>query len=149
MRKIIPPMHNASKALITMIDADTNAFNDFVKALSLPKTTKEEQEYRNNKMQKGLKKAIEIPLSTMETADNAWDAMKETAEHGNIASKSDIEVGARALEMGIWGAYKNVIINMADIKDEQYRKKTLKVAENLKNRAEYMCSKILNILENR
>ncbi len=39
----------------------------------------------------------------MTTADAAWEALVEVAKHGNIASKSDVEVGAKALETGIWG----------------------------------------------
>jgi glutamate formiminotransferase/formiminotetrahydrofolate cyclodeaminase len=149
MREIIPAMHDESNALIPMIDADTEDFNDYVKALSLPKKTKEEKQYRLEKMQQGLKKAIEIPLKTMRTADSSWDAMEQTALHGNIASKSDIEVGARALEMGIWGAYKNVMINMTDIKDEAYKNDTIQIAEDIKNRAKTMCEKVLNTLEKR
>ncbi len=149
MRDIIPAMHTASNALIAMIDADTEAFNDFVKALSLPKSTKEEKQYRNDKMQQGLKKAIDIPLATMKMADSAWDALEQTALHGNIASKSDVEVGARALEMGIWGAYKNVMINMTDIQDKTYKNKTIKIAEDIKKRAKKMCNTILDILEKR
>ena len=149
MREIIPPLHNASNALISMIDSDTNAFNDFVKALSLPESTKEEQEFRTNQMQEGLQKAIEIPLTTMRIADSAWNPLEQAAQHVNIASKSDVEVGARALEMGIWGAYKNVMINMTDIKDAAYKKETLKIAEDIKDRAKTMCDKILEILDNR
>ncbi len=149
MREIIPPMHDASNALISMIDADTEAFNDYVKALGLPKETDEDKKYRTGKMQKGLQKAIEIPMKTMRTADRAWDALVQTAQYGNIASKSDIEVGARALEIGIWGAYKNVMINMIDIKDAAYKKKTIKIAREIKDRAKMMCDKVLNMLEKR
>jgi glutamate formiminotransferase / formiminotetrahydrofolate cyclodeaminase len=149
MRTIIPPLHNAAITLIPMIDEDTNAFNDYVKALGLPGETKEEKELKLEKMQEGLKKAIEIPLSTMQIADQAWEAMEQTALYGNIASKSDIEVGTRALEMGIWGAYKNVMINMAGITDDSFKKKTLKIAEEIKKRADDYSKKIQNILEKR
>jgi glutamate formiminotransferase/formiminotetrahydrofolate cyclodeaminase len=57
-------------------------------------------------MQAGLKKAIDIPLKTMKLGDGAWDALCEVARYGNPASRSDVEVGARALETGIWGAYR-------------------------------------------
>jgi len=85
----------------------------------------------------------------MTLADGAWDAMIEAAKYANIASKSDIEVGARAMETGIWGAYKNVNINMAGIRDEAYRNKTLKLAEDMKKRAEKSCKRVLRILEAR
>ena len=39
----------------------------------------------------------------MKLGDSAWDMMIEVARHGNINSKSDVQVGARALEVGIWG----------------------------------------------
>jgi glutamate formiminotransferase / formiminotetrahydrofolate cyclodeaminase len=149
MRKLIPPLHQAAHALIPMIDADTSAFNDYVAALGLPKNTEADRSYRAEQLQLGLKKAIDTPLSVMKTADAAWDALAKVAEYGNIASKSDVEVGARALEMGIWGAYKNVVINMADITDEAYKKETLALAESLKDRAEAMSRQVLEILVSR
>jgi len=149
MRKLVPPLHHAANALIPMIDADTEAFHDYVEALRLPSETKEEKSFKLEKMEQGLKKAIDVPLTTMKLADAAWDAMIETAKYGNIASKSDVEVGAKAMETGIWGAYKNVMINMADITDEKFKKTTLKLAEEIKTRAEHQCKAVLKVLENR
>lgn len=149
MRQIIPPLHNTTMQLIPMIDADTNAFNDYVEAIRLPKNTEEEKAERFAQMQAGLKKAIEVPLTTMRIADQAWDHMLEAARHGNIASKSDVQVGARALEVGIWGAYQNVMINTADIKDEKFIADKTGEAKRLKERGESMCRQILEVLENR
>jgi glutamate formiminotransferase / formiminotetrahydrofolate cyclodeaminase len=149
MRELIPPLHQAANDLIPMIDADTNAFNDYVAALGLPKDTEADRAYRAEQLQLGLKKAIDTPLSVMKTADAAWDALAQVAEYGNIASKSDVEVGARAMEMGIWGAYKNVLINMADITDEAYKKEILAEAQSLKDRAEAMSRQVLEILDSR
>jgi glutamate formiminotransferase/formiminotetrahydrofolate cyclodeaminase len=149
LRRIIPPLHNAVQALIPMIDADTNAFNDYMEALRLPKDTEEEKQIREQKMQDGLKKAIEVPLGTMRLGDAAWDAMVEVAKIGNIASKSDVEVGARALEVGIWGAYRNVLINLPGIKDEEFKKSILAEAEAMVERSKTKCAEILKILEER
>jgi glutamate formiminotransferase/formiminotetrahydrofolate cyclodeaminase len=149
MRKIIPPLHNATMSLIPMIDADTNAFNDYIDAIRLPKNTEEEKNIRFNKMQQGLKKAIEIPLSTMKLGDAAWDSLIEVAKYGNINSKSDIEVGARSLEVGIWGAYKNVLINMGGIKDDKFVTEITAEAEKIKDKAKKTCDEILQILDNR
>jgi glutamate formiminotransferase/formiminotetrahydrofolate cyclodeaminase len=149
MRKIIPPLHFVSQDLIPMIDADTNAFNDYMNALRMPQNTDEEKNARFDAMQEGLKKAINVPLTTMKIGDSAWNAMLGIAEYGNIASKSDIEVGARSLEVGIWGAYKNVLINMSQIKDEEYKKETLTIVEAIVNRAKEKMKAVLNILDNR
>lgn len=149
LRKVIPVLHKTALDLIPMIDADTNAFNDFVEASRLPQKTDTEKTIRFEKMQAGLKKAIEVPLKTMKIADSAWEAMKKAAEVGNIASKSDIQVGARALELGVWGAWKNVLINMKDIKDEEFVKKVTDESEQIKSRAEKYSKEILEILEKR
>ncbi len=149
MRTLVPPLHQAANDLIPLIDADTNAFKDYVAALGLPRSTAQEKAFRQEQLQAGLKKAIEVPLSTMILGDQAWDAMIEVARYGNIASKSDVEVGARALEVGIWGAYKNVMINMADVQDETYKQETLAKAEALKDRAGAMSLQVLEILEQR
>ncbi len=149
MRELVPRLHKAANELIPMIDADTDAFNDYVEALRLPEETKEEKKFKLGKLQEGLKKAIEVPLTIMALADAAWDAMVETAKYGNLASKSDIEVGAKAMETGIWGAHKNVMINMTDITDEEYKKQTIKLAGDMKTRAESQFKNVLKILSNR
>jgi glutamate formiminotransferase/formiminotetrahydrofolate cyclodeaminase len=147
MRKNIPPLHDAAARLIPMIDADTTAFNDFMEALRLPRTTEAERTERAERMQAGLKKAIDIPLTTMKLGDGAWDALCEVARYGNPASRSDVEVGAKALETGIWGAYKNVMINMADITDNAFKTQVTREAEAMVRRAAQKFADVLEILK--
>jgi len=149
MRGIIPPLHDITHELIPMIDADTSAFNDYMEGLRMPKETDQEKAAREQKMQEGLKSAIRVPLSTMELGNRAWDAMCDVARYGNPASRSDIQVGARALETGIWGAYQNVLINMTDIKDRAFREKTLEKAGAMARRAREKCAEVLDILDRR
>ncbi len=149
MRDIIPTLYHTTNKLIPMIDADTNAFNDYLEALRLPKDTDEQKAIRDEKMQEGLKKAIEVPLTTMRLGDSVWDAMLECARYGNSASKSDIEVGAKALETGIWGAHKNVLINMPGIKDEEFKKVKLTEADTIADRAKAKCQEVIEILSKR
>lgn len=149
MREIIPTLYYTTKKLIPMIDADTNAFNDYLEALRLPKETEEQKAIRDAQMQEGLKKAIEVPLTTMRLGNSAWEAMLECAKYGNIASKSDIEVGAKALETGIWGAHKNVLINMPGVKDERFKESILAEANAIVEKSKDMLNEVLNILNNR
>ncbi len=104
MRRLIPPLHEGMKDLLPMIDRDTRAFDAYLAAVGMPKDTAEEKAARHAAMQDGLKAAVQVPLEVMRTADRCWEAMAEMAAHGNPASRSDLEVGARALETGIWGA---------------------------------------------
>ena len=47
--------------------------------------------------------------------------MIELAKVGQFSSRSDLEVGAKALEACLYGAHRNVLINAADVKDEAFR----------------------------
>ncbi len=147
MEKVIPTLHDLTRSLIPLIDADTSAFNDYMTGLRMPKSTAEERQLRKEKMQAGLKTAIHVPLATMRLGDSAWNGFLDVARYGNPASRSDTQVGARSLETGIWGAYQNVLINMVDIEDEAFKDVTLQEAEALINRAREKCKEVLSILE--
>lgn len=149
MRLLIKPMHEKMKSLIPMIDADTDAFSDYMEAMKLPKNTNEEIEIRNLKMQEGIKKAIEVPFKVMVVADSCWEDMIELAKHGNLSSSSDLEVGAKCLETGIWGAYKNVKINLPMIDDENFKSEKLNHGAKLLDRAKSMVGTIEEILVER
>ena len=146
MQKAIPVLHDLTHRLIPMIDADTSAFNEYMTGVRMPQSTEEEKTARNDSMQAGLKTAIQVPLTTMRLGDAAWDSLCEVARYGNPASSSDTLVGAKALETGIWGAYQNVLINMVDIQDAQYKKEILSEAETISIRATKKCKEVLRIL---
>jgi glutamate formiminotransferase/formiminotetrahydrofolate cyclodeaminase len=149
MRAILPVLHHTTRQLIVQIDADTSAFNEYMDGLRMPKGTPAEKAARRAKMQSGLKTAIAVPLKTMRLADAAWDALCEVARCGNPACKSDVQVGARSLETGIWSAYQNVRINMAGIEDKAFESQTLAAAQKIADRAVGKCAEVLKILEDR
>lgn len=149
MKKAIPPLVETVQKLIPKVDEDTNSFNDYVAAMRLPKESDADKAIRERAMQEGLKKAINSPLSVMKIASGAWEAMEIAANYGNINSKSDVEVGVRALELGIWGAWRNVLINMTDISDLEWKEKTIKEATEIKDFATKKSNYILEILDNR
>ncbi len=94
-------------------------------------------------------KAVEVPLSVMRLGDGCWMAMLEMAEHGNFASRSDLEVGAKALETGIWGAGKNVLVNLPGIDDAGYRERAAAEVEALSKRARTQLDQLLAVLARR
>jgi len=149
MRRVIPPLHAAVQALIPLIDRDTRAFQDYMQALRLPAGTPKERQTRHARMQQGLQTAVQVPLETMKIGDGAWEVFCEAAATVNPASKSDVQVGARCLETGIWGAYQNVLINLADIQDEAFCERIAAEAGAMARRAEEKCAEILAIMEQR
>ena len=135
--------------MIPMIDKDTNAFNAYMEAMRMPKKTEEEIAAREAAMMEGLKTAIKVPFEGMETAAKAWEFMIEMAKIGKIASKSDLQVGAKCLETGIWGCYQNVLINLKDIKDEVYVQEMKEKSEAIVKKSQECLKEVLDILESR
>lgn len=149
LRQVIPLLEDARKALTTAVDADTEAFNDYVAAAGMPRNTEEEKEAREAAMQKGLKKATMVPFHTMELTDRAWAPMLEVARLGQYSSRSDVEVGAKALEAALYGAWRNVVINLPDVKDESFRREVADKAEAMYQRGLDKLKKIQELLDQR
>ena len=99
------------KELITMVDADTRAFEGIMAARSLPKSTESEKAFRINAMEKATLHAIEVPFHVMKISLQSMDVLKVMAAEGNPNSKSDAGVGAVCARSAVIGAYLNVCIN--------------------------------------
>jgi glutamate formiminotransferase/formiminotetrahydrofolate cyclodeaminase len=99
------------KELISMVDADTRAFEGIMAARSLPKSTESEKEFRINEIEKATLHAIEVPFHVMKISLQTMDVLKVMAAEGNPNSKSDAGVGAVCARSAVIGAYLNVCIN--------------------------------------
>eukprot|EP00092_Neocalanus_flemingeri_P021794 GFUD01023643.1.p1 GENE.GFUD01023643.1~~GFUD01023643.1.p1 ORF type:complete len:540 (-),score=166.13 GFUD01023643.1:93-1712(-) len=146
MRCIIPPLHAAMLDILPMVDADTEAFNDYMVAMKLPKDTTEEKKVREDAMEAGLKIAVGVPLSLAKRSNSIWSTLLELAECGNINCKSDLQVAARCLETAVQGAKYNVDINLGNIKDVKFREENFAAAEKEADIAVENRDKVLNIL---
>jgi glutamate formiminotransferase / formiminotetrahydrofolate cyclodeaminase len=149
MRQHLPPLVEIQEALLRGVDRDSDAFNDYMVAMGMPKATEEEKAARRDAMQEGLKKATLVPFETMELADRAWEPMLEIARVGQFSSRSDIEVGAKALEAGLYGAYRNVLINLDDIRDEAFRRDMTERATRLMERGRQMLEEVSALVVSR
>ncbi len=106
--------------LIHAVDADTNAFNDYMEARRLPAKTEEEKAKREKAMLEGLKRAVQVPLRTAELSLEALKLAAEVVNYGNPNSITDVGVGAQIAHTGIIGGIYNVLINLKDIDDEEF-----------------------------
>lgn len=133
-------------SLVRAIDADTNAFNEVMNAMKLPKASAEEKAKREAALEAGYKLAIEVPLST---AESCLEALKLSmlAVSGNKNSASDAGVAALMAKAGVYGAVLNVLINLGSVKDEAYVKSMKDKTNKLKQEAESLCKKVLAEVE--
>jgi glutamate formiminotransferase/formiminotetrahydrofolate cyclodeaminase len=121
--------------ILYLVDEDTNAFNKIMEAFSLPKSSEQEVKFRSEAIQNATKYATEVPLKTMILAYSSFPIIKAMAEIGNPNSISDAGVGALCARSAVIGAYMNVRINAAELKDEAFKKEILGKAEKIKNDA--------------
>ncbi|HUP89956.1 MAG TPA: cyclodeaminase/cyclohydrolase family protein, partial [Longimicrobiales bacterium] len=121
VRANLPTLVELQDQLLRAIDRDTEAYNDYMVALGMPKGSDQEIATRRAAMQEGLKNATRVPLEAMELIDKAWTPMLELARIGQFSSRSDLEVGAKALEAGLYGAHRNVLINLEGVKDAAFK----------------------------
>ena len=133
--------------LVKAIDDDTNAFNAYMDARRLPQSNEEEKEVREAEMLKGLKKAVTVPFATAQQSFQAVEIAEIVAKHGNPSSITDVGVGAQMAYTGVLGGIYNVLINLKDIKDDEYNSQMRKDCEALKERALNKLNNVLTIVE--
>ncbi|MCK4901941.1 MAG: glutamate formimidoyltransferase [Thermoplasmatales archaeon] len=137
------------KRLIKLIDEDTEAFNDVMKAFKMPKETEEQKKKRSAAIQAGYKTAASVPLETAKTCEKILDVAMVIAEKGNQNSITDSAVSALMAQAGVEGAILNVKINLGSIKDEAFVKKMSSELDKLQKDTSNKTEEILKIVNNK
>lgn len=130
-----------------LVDEDTEAFNRIMDAFGLPKGTEEEKAARSQAIQDATLYATKVPLETMKTAYAAFDICRAMAQEGNPASVSDAGVGALAARSAVLGAWLNVRINAASLKDRATADAILAEAKEMAENAQQQEKEILAIVD--
>lgn len=132
--------------LLSLVDEDTAAFNRIIEALGMPKGTDQEKEARAAALEAATLYATQIPLKTMKAASEVFPLVKAMALEGNPNSVSDAGVGALAARSAVLGAWLNVKINAASLKDRAAAEALLSEAEGLAAKAQEEEKEILDII---
>jgi len=106
--------------LLEAVDRDTRAFNRVMEAFRLPKTTPEQAGEKERAVEEANKEATLVPLNVLEQAVEAVALARAAAAKGNENSVSDAGVAGLAGQAAGEGAYYNVLINLAGIKDAKF-----------------------------
>ncbi len=131
--------------LLHLVDEDTAAFNKIMDALTLPKKTDEEKAARAAAMQAATLYATQVPLRTMKAAFKVFEVVEAMAAEGNPNSVSDAGVGALAARSAVLGAFLNVRINAAGLKDRAVADALVAEAAEIAKAAEEYEKKVLEI----
>lgn len=147
IKKLLRESEKIRKELTELIDEDTNAFNDVMKAFKMPKETEEQKKKRSLAIQGGYKKAADVPLKTAKACEKIFDIAIITAEKGNKNSITDAAVSALMAKAGVEGAILNVKINLSSIKDEEFVKNITKELKEIEKNADEKTKNIMNYVE--
>ena len=133
--------------LIDLVDKDTDAFNQIIESIRLPKDTEVEIKKRNEAISKATKNAILVPLSIMEKAYDCMKITKEMALHGNPNSISDAGVASLCAIAAIKGGLLNVKINCKDFDDLKFIESINKKTDTIIKKSKKLEIEIMNIVE--
>lgn len=102
------------------VDQDAAAYEEFLQALRLPKTTPEETEKRKSRVVSAKKEICQVPFGV---AKNALDVLKLAGRMVTLGRKdvvTDAAVAILLARAAVRGALYNVIFNLSAVKDESY-----------------------------
>ena len=133
--------------LIHLVDEDTEAFNRIMGVFAMPKATPEEKKARAEALEAATLYAPQLPLLTMKAAYAAFDLLQAMATKGNPASVSDAGVGALAARSAVLGAFLNVRINAAGLKDRELADKLVGEAAEIAKNARAREAEILEAVD--
>ena len=120
MEEIVKDLEPLRIQLLKAMQDDTEAFNLYMQALTMPKTTEQEQLARKAAMQEGLKAAAQTPLAVAQAIVPVFDILEELIRTGNPNAVTDALVGTMMARSGILGALFNVKVNLASIQDADF-----------------------------
>ena len=131
----IKPVAAAAEGLraefLALVDADTEAFNQVAAAYALPKGSDPERLARSLAIQAALAECVKTPLRMMRASVQALQLVNQALTGYNKSAASDLGVAALALGAAVRGAWLNILINLASIKDADFAQSSHSEAEAL------------------
>lgn len=112
-----------AEKFIELMEDDSRAFNLFMDALQMPKSTDQEKSERSKAIQDATKKAIEVPLQTLKECLTVVRLAKAAASKGNPNAVTDAGSAAVLAKAAAVAASYNVKINLLGLKDKDFAAK--------------------------
>ncbi|MDR2168088.1 MAG: cyclodeaminase/cyclohydrolase family protein [Clostridiales bacterium] len=142
MNSVMEEAEAQRAALLEAIDQDAWAYNKVSAAYKLPKDTDEEKAARADAIQEALKIATLTPLNILNHCKSSLRLAHDAVGRSNTNAASDLGVAALALKAGMDGAWLNILINLASIKDENFKEDIKTKATDTLTQAAWLCDKI-------
>ena len=119
---------------LNLIDEDSKAYDDVIKAIRLPKKTTEDNKIRYKEINNATVNAANVPLKILEQSVSLMKQTLAISEIGNKNSITDVGVSAHLIKAAAYGAGMNVLINLQSI-DKKH-------SNEIKQKVDYFLSDI-------
>lgn len=116
---------------LDVMDRDAEAFLVVSRAFSMPKATDAEKAARSAAIQQGLIGCTQTPFEMMRLAAETIALTESLLGRFNESAASDLGVGALSLRAAVQGAWLNVRINIASLKDKELAQRYREEGERL------------------
>jgi glutamate formiminotransferase/formiminotetrahydrofolate cyclodeaminase len=121
---------------------DAESFRRVMEARALPQTTEDKRVLRAGEIEAALKGAATIPLEIAGVAVQVMELLETLAEIGNPNALSDAATGAQLALAGVTSARYNVLVNTAEIEDEEFTSEHRSRAGDLLERAREISARV-------
>ena len=131
MKEISIKAQDLKVKFLSLVEADTNAFNNYISALRLPKKSENEISNRAEAVESAAQTITLVPLETLRLCREIIDLAEKVLKKGNKNALSDAYVAVSQANTAAEGAYLNVRINLPGVKDKDFTSKILVEADTL------------------
>lgn len=135
--------------LLALADEDSAAYDLVMSAARRPKGTDPEKAARVEALQAAYREATRVPLETIERCVEALELARQALDRGNRGAFTDAGVAVLLAEAAIRGANLNCRVNLASIKDEEFRSQAESRLADLLARAQTAGHDTMAIVEGR
>ncbi|HEX8775925.1 MAG TPA: glutamate formimidoyltransferase [Pyrinomonadaceae bacterium] len=121
---------------------DAESFQRVMDARELPQESDDQAALRANEIEAALKGAATVPLEVAGVAVQVLELLETLAEIGNPNALSDAATGAQLALASVTSARYNVLVNTAEIEDEEFTSEHRSRASDLLERAREIAARV-------
>ena len=135
VREILQDVEGLRMQLLNLVNADAEAFNNFMACYKMPRGTDLERYSRAKAIQRAAKQAAEVPLKIAKLCLEVMRYAERIAAIGNPGAITDAAVSAILGRAAMRSALYNVIVNLKIIKDDFYTQEMYRKLEAMEQEA--------------
>jgi glutamate formiminotransferase/formiminotetrahydrofolate cyclodeaminase len=146
VRDLLAELTPLRQRLSSAAREDAASFTRVMEARRMPQATEDETRERARKIEEALKGAAIVPLEVASLAVQVLELLETLAEIGNPNALSDAATGAQLSLAAVASARYNVLVNTAQLEDEEFASEHRSRADDLLARAAEISARIETLL---